>query len=204
MAKMALKNYKMALGTCGPEIIYTDIIKAYSPEEAARKYLLSGYTEDAVTEEKIAELAKAFHEVPPKTALEVYYDCCGEKMDKGDQVYAVINMAFVEGIITKLSSRSVKVAYGDKEHNITINSNDKKTINGIEMPYFSKLLKRVSTTDEMQDITTGSYVAFIKTSFNSFDGIGFGEVTRVTSSYVYINGEAGEVRKTLNKVMRIR
>ena len=115
MAKMALKNYKMALGTCGPEIIYTDIIKAYSPEEAARKYLLSGYTEDAVTEEKIAELAKAFHEVPPKTALEVYYDCCGEKLDKGDQVYAVINMAFVEGIITKLSSRSVKVAYGDKE-----------------------------------------------------------------------------------------
>jgi hypothetical protein len=38
MARKKLKKFRMAVGLCGPQILYTNIIKAYTEEEAAIKY----------------------------------------------------------------------------------------------------------------------------------------------------------------------
>lgn len=35
----AMKKWKIAVGVCGGRVLYTNIIKAHSPEEAAKKYL---------------------------------------------------------------------------------------------------------------------------------------------------------------------
>ena len=39
MKRKKLKKYKIAVGICGPHILYTNIIKAYSEEEAVKKYM---------------------------------------------------------------------------------------------------------------------------------------------------------------------
>ena len=42
-------------------------------------------------------------------------------------------------------------------------------------------------------------------SEKTFDGYGFGTVTRITPSYVYINNDKGEtIRKSPEKVRRLR
>ena len=50
MARQKLKKYRMAVGICGPTVLYTNIIKAYSPEDAARKYLGEGVAEGGINE----------------------------------------------------------------------------------------------------------------------------------------------------------
>ena len=84
MARQKLKKYRMAVGICGPTVLYTNIIKAYSPEDAARKYLEEGVAEgsvDEITDEKVVKIAKEMHELAEAEALTSHYDACGEIID---------------------------------------------------------------------------------------------------------------------------
>ena len=47
-AKQVMRKYKIAVGICGPTIMYSKVIKAATPEEAVEKYLAD--SEDEYTE----------------------------------------------------------------------------------------------------------------------------------------------------------
>lgn len=58
-----MKKYKIALGTCGGEVISTSIINAVDERDAVIKYLLS--MNERITEEKIKQFLPGTYEHIP-------------------------------------------------------------------------------------------------------------------------------------------
>lgn len=202
MERKKLKKYRMAVGACGPTILYTNIIKAYSPEEAARKFLED---EEDISEDRVAEIAKRMRELEEPKPLKDLYDCCGNKMELDDSVLAAIDKTFVIGRISKQTNRGVKVMADDKEYSVTIHKDDHKEINGSDTPFFAKLIKLSEGMAINNDVEVGSFVAFIESHFGTCRGFVTGTVTRITPSYVYIDaGENEIIRKTPEKVKKLR
>lgn len=55
------------------------------------------------------------------------------------------------------------------------------------------------------EVEVGSFVAYMEISFGKCLGFRFGTVSRITSSYIYIDTGNGEViRKSADKVRRLR
>ena len=208
MARQKLKRYRMATGICGPTVLYTNIIKAYSPEEAARKYLEERRAEgavDEVTDDKVAEIAKEMYELEEARPLETYYDVCSEEMSEGDGVLAITkHNTIVRGTIAKFTRRGVKIDTGDETISITIDRKDQKMISGEYVPFFSKLIKITENMAADGPIAVGSSIAYIKISYGACEGFGFGTVTRIAPSYIYINTGNEEIRKSAEKVHLIR
>ena len=207
MARQKLKRYRMATGICGPTVLYTNIIKAYSPEDAARKYLEEGFAEgsvDEITNDKIAKIAKEMHELAESEALSSYYDACGEVIEIDDTVITVVNNAIVKGTVVRLTNRSIKIAESGREYTVTINRNDYKEIAGERRPFFAKVVK-VDRNSACNTPDLDSYVAYLKIGFGKCTGFGFGIVSRITPSYVYINTEKSEeIRKSIGKIYRLK
>ena len=207
MARQKLKKYRMAVGICGPTVLYTNIIKAYSPEDAARKYLEEGVAEgsvDEITDDKIAKIAKEMYELADTEALSSHYDACGEVIEIDDTVIAVVNNAIVKGTVVKLTNRSVKITESGGEYTVTINRNDYKEISGELRPFFAKVVK-VDRNSAGNTPDPGSYVAYLEIDYGTCTGFGFGTVSRITPSYVYINTEKSEeIRKSYGKVYRLK
>ena len=163
MARQKLKKYRMAVGICGPTVLYTNIIKAYSPEDAARKYLEEGIAEgsvDEITDEKVAKIAKEMHELKEAEALTSHYDACGKLIEGDDTVIAAVNNTIVKGTVVKLTNRSIKIAEAGKEYTVTINRNDYKEISGERRPFFAKVVK-VDRDTAGSTPEPGSYVAYL-------------------------------------------
>ena len=53
---MAMKKYRIALGICGPHVLYTNVIRAYDERDAAERYLRSEGKDP--TEEEIGALLR--------------------------------------------------------------------------------------------------------------------------------------------------
>lgn len=207
MARQKLKKYRMAVGICGPTVLYTNIINAYSPEDAARKYLEEGIAEgsiDEITDDKVAKIAKEMYELAEAEALTSHYDACGEVIEIDDTVIAVVNNAIVKGAVVKLTNRCIKIAESGREYTITINRDDYKEIAGERRPFFAKVIK-VDRNTAGSTPEPGSYVAYLEIDFGTCTGFGFGTVSRITPSYVYINTEKSEeIRKSFGKVYRLK
>ena len=207
MARQKLKKYRMAVGICGPTVLYTNIIKAYSPEDAARKYLEESVAEgsvDEITDDKIAKIAKEMYELAEAEALTAHYDACGEVIEINDTVIAAISNSIVKGTVVKLTNRSIKIAESGKEYTVTINRNDYKEIAGERKPFFAKAVK-VDRNTAGKTLEPGAHVAYLEIDFGTCTGFGFGTVSRITPSYVYINTEKSEeIRKSIGKVFRLK
>lgn len=204
--KKKLRKYRMAVGICGPTVLYTNIIRAYSAEEAARLYLKENSDNGViVTDEMVSEIANKMYEIEEAKALETHYDACGEQLDIGDTVLCVVNTTIVKGMIVKLTNRGVKITSNNNDYSIIIGNNDYKEINGEKAPFFAKMIK---VTDDMvldTDVEVGSFVAYLAINFGKCTGFGFGTVTRITPSYIYINTVDNDViRKSVDKVQRLR
>ena len=206
MARQKLKKYRMAVGICGPTVLYTNIIKAYSPEDAARKYLEEGVAEgsvDEITDDKVAKIAKEMYELAETEALTSHYDAYGEVIGIDDTVISVVNNTIVKGTVVKLTNRSVKIAESGKEYTVTINRNDFKEISGERRPFFAKVVK-VDRDTAGSTPEPGSNVAYLEIDFGTCTGFGFGTVSRISPSYVYINNDNGEeLRKSIGKVSTV-
>ena len=61
---MALKKWKICVGHCGPTSLWTKIIKAYTPDEAVRKYLEE--KDGVVTQERYDALIDHVYEHIPE------------------------------------------------------------------------------------------------------------------------------------------
>ena len=199
-----LKKYKMAVGICGPTILYTNIIKAYSAEEAARSYLEEN-NDGEINDEMVSETAKRMFEIEDEKTLDDHYDVHGKRLEVGDTILAIINSAFVKGAITKLTKRSVKIGSNNDEYTLTISSHDYKEIDGEKKPYFTKIVKITDEQTPDNNVEVDSFVAYMDINFGQCTGFGFGTVTKITPSYIYINTEDNNViRKSAAKVYRLR
>ena len=201
-----LKKYKMAVGICGPTVLYTNIIKAYSAKEAAKLYL--NENNDAgkeITEEMVSEIAKKMFQIEEAKALESHFDARGERLEIGNKVLCAVNTSIVEGVIAKLTNRGVKVSFENSDRTIAIGQNDYKEIDGEKLPFFAKIVKVTDDMASNADVEIGSFVAYMDIRFGTCMGFGFGTVTRITPSYVYIDtGNDEIIRKSADKVRRLR
>ena len=59
-----MKKYKIALGVCGPHVLYSNVIRAHDEREAVTKYLKS--SREPVTEEVVVKLLKKTVEHIPR------------------------------------------------------------------------------------------------------------------------------------------
>lgn len=204
--KKKLKKYRMAVGVCGPTVLYTNIIRAYSSEEAARFYLdENNDSGKEITDEMVSEIANKMHEIEETKALDVYYDACGKHLEIGCMVLFIGKMVIVKGTIIKLTNRSVKITSNDGDCTISIGKDDYKEIEGKKEPCFARIIR---ITDDMTldaDLDVGAFVTYLKIRFGTCSGFGFGTVVRITPSYVYIDTGNGEkVQKSADKVQRLR
>ena len=202
-----LKKYRMAVGICGPTVLYTNIIRAYSAEEAARKYL-SEDEDGTVPEEKVREIADRMYEIEDGKPVSSYLDARGETLEPGDSVYALVKangrtFSIVEGVVSKLTKRGIKVQADDAEYLVPVGTKD--AASRWKDPFFSRAVR---ITEEMKSLGApeiGSEVAYIDGAFMSSSKVfSFGTVTKITASNIYINGEDGEARRTPDRVRRIR
>ena len=207
MARQKLKKYRMATGICGPTVLYTNIIKAYSPEEAARKYLEKD-KDGMATEEKVREIADKMYEIEDEKPVDSYLDARGETLEPGNSVYAIVKangkiFSIIEGVVSKLTKRGIKVQADGIEYLVPVGT--KNSSSRWEEPFFSKVVR---ITEEMKSLgapETGSEVAYIDEAFMSSSKVfSFGTVSKITDKNVYINGKNGETRKTTERVRRIR
>ena len=80
-----------------------------------------------------------------------------------------------------------------------------KEIEGKKEPYFAKIIKVTEDMTLDADLYVGAFAAYLKISFGTCSGFGFGTVIRMTPSYVYIDTGNGEVvRKSTDKVRWLR
>lgn len=67
---MAMKKWKICVGICGPTLLWTNVIKANSEEEAVRKYLTE--RDGEVKQSELDDLIKHCYEhIPQKRATKV-------------------------------------------------------------------------------------------------------------------------------------
>lgn len=204
--KKKLKKYRMAVGICGPTVLYSNIIRAYSAEEAARLYL-SGCKKSSneITDEIVADISNKMYEIEETKSLDNHYDACGKLLEIGDMVFCVVKTEIVEGTIVKLTNRSVKITSNKGDCTIIIGKDDYKEIKGKKEPYFAKIIKITNDITLGAEVEVGAFVAYLMISFGTCTGFGFGTVVRITPSYIHIDTGKGEmVRKSADKVQRLR
>ena len=207
MARKKLKKYRMAVGLCGPQILYTNIIKAYTAEEAAIKY----YEElgEEVSEEKLAETARQMYEIEDEKPLEAYYDCRKEPFGIGDNIFAILkedksHPAICRATVTALTNRGIKVFSNEKEYPIFVGKNDDFDLDGKTVPFFAKIIKITEDMSPEGVLEIGNQVAFMEKEYmGNCHGFLFGTVERITDSFVFIiNGET-VVRKAPSKIQKL-
>ena len=124
------KSFRMAVGCCGPTILYTNIIKAENAEEAARIYL----GDEAGNEAELEKITRRMHEVegPKKRAEdEPMVDALGVPLEVGVTVAVVLppKKTIVKGtvktikrstIILTLEDGSTKTFRTDADDGVTI------------------------------------------------------------------------------------
>ena len=207
MAGKKLKKYRMAVGLCGPQIIYTNIIKAYTAEEAAIKY----YEElgEEASQEKIAETARQMYEIEDEKPLKAYYDCRKEVFDVGDTVFTILKIdkkhsSICKAAVTALTNRGVKVLFNEKEYPIYVGRNDDFELDGESVPYFAKIIKVTEKMSPDGDLVNGSQVAFMEKEYmGNCHGFLFGTVERISESYAFINSGETVVRKAPTKIQKL-
>ena len=206
------KRYRMAVGACGPNIMYTNIIKADSPEEAAKIYLEALETDG---EEKIEEVASRMMEIEGPRVRgedESIVDSGDRVLEIGDKVAVIANRSkneIVTATVKELKRSSVIVTglngtdmtyHTDQEDGVTI----KKAVK----------LAAIKVTDKTdvakdalgQEIVIDQACAYrLPIYVNSCKGFGYGIVRRMTPSNVYIEipGESELQRKMNNNIVMI-
>ena len=132
MTREKMKKYKIALGICGPRVLYTNIIKAHSKEEAVDKYISEKGKPCSETERERLLYYTAEYESKPRTekvdnkstdtADDFMNDYEMNKVQVGDCVAFICLMPnekgfrrynVQEGVITKMTKTSAEI-YSEK------------------------------------------------------------------------------------------
>ena len=147
-------------------------------------------------------------EVIDEKPLDEHLDACGASLEIGDPVFAVVkldgkNFAITDGVVSKLTDRSVKVFADGKEYIIGAASRD--TVSRKEKTFFPRVIKVTEEMKSLKGVEVGAEVAFLDGLFmSSSKAFAFGTVTKLSGNYIYITNDRKETRRTLDRVRRIR
>lgn len=213
--KGKMKKYKFAVGLCGPQIIYTNIIKAVSPEEAARKYFESlgePFTEEQVTD--MASRARLVEAVVRKK--KGFYDVAGTKIKEGDTVafvhrYEEYLLKIDTGKVKRFTKAKAFVENAAGEEFGFVSDKDSKVLRIVKIPENIDIYKgedaEATAIDALgQKIEIGNEVVYLgafrvgggNTSFNYV-----GKVTDIDSRYISAEGMNGR-RKMFKSIVVIK
>lgn len=185
-----MKKFKMAVGTCGPRILYTNIIRANSPEEAARMYL--GYEG---TEEDIAKVAPRMFEVEERAARKEddhFVDALGAEIEIGQDVVFICRQdknALRKGKVHSSTKSTIMVKSDNKLYRLVSDPEDGLSIKkAIVIDWKKDRAKKDSCTDGIgQPIKEGKTVAYRQELYvGNCKGFLYGTVIKITATYVFI------------------
>lgn len=209
-----MRKYRFAVGLCGPQIIYTNIIKAVSPEEAARKYyegMGESFTEELVAE--LASRARLVEEVVRKK--NGFFDVAGAKIKEGDTVafvhrYEEYRLKIDTGKVTRFTKAKAFVENADGEEFGFVSNKDSKVLRIVKIPDNIETYKgedaETTAIDALgQKIEIGNEVVYLgafrvgggNTSFNYV-----GKVTDIDNRYISAEGMNG--RKMFKSIVVIK
>ena len=209
-----MKKYKIAVGLCGPTIIYTNIIKAASPEEAARKYYESlgePFSEEQITD--MASRARLIEKVDRKK--KGFYDVTGAKIKEGDAVafihrYEEYLLKIDTGKVKRFTKAKAFVENADGEEFGFVSDEDSKVLRIVKIPESIEIYKgeddETTAIDALgQKIEIGDEVVYLgafrvgggNTRFNYV-----GKVTDIDSRYIRAEGMNG--RKMFKSIVVIK
>lgn len=226
MAREAMKKYKIAVGICGPTILYSNIIKAHSEEEAVEKFIAD--SEGQYSESDKGTLLRHTHEIvarkparedAERTSMKDYdlnevkagdlvAFICVRRNDQGFRRYSI-----QKGIIQSFSASSAVIDCTDLEKTFRIvETSGRYTGNEIT----DDRLKKVAVMKEFalasndtvpadalgQELKLGDTVAYMDDIYqDSCAGLIKGTVTKITAKFVEMDGSK---KKTHDKVAVIQ
>lgn len=185
-----MKKYKMAIGSCGPSILYTNIIKADSPEEAARLYL-GVFAKD----EDIAKVAQRMFEVEERAIREDgdgFVDAMGADIADGSNVAFISRQdtnSIKEGRVYGITKSTISVMSDNKQYRLVSDPDDGRSIKkAIVINWKKRKGKKDSGIDAFgQTLKDGGFVAYRKDVYEgNCKGFLYGTITKVTGTYVFI------------------
>ena len=188
-----MKKYKMFVGSCGPHFMYTNIIKADSPEEAARIHL-----GDKATDEEIKHASSLMREIqgrPVRGKDEAFIDEQGVDISIGATVAFICRQeknSIKEGKVSGLNKSSITVVSGNKEYRLISDRNDGLTIHKVLV--IKKKKKNAGSTLAIdaigQPIKARSRVAFRREVYaDNCKGFNFGKIVSVSAKFATIKND---------------
>ncbi len=185
-----MKKFKMAVGACGPHIMYTNIIRANSPEEAARKYLGA----DA-KEETVAAVSSRMFELEERTVRDdndSFVDALGVDIEIGKDIAFISRQdknAIKTGNVAAMTKSTITVMADDKQYRLVSDPEDGRSIRkAIVINGAERIASNNSSTDALgQPLKEGNAVAYRQDVYvNNCKGFSFGTITKVTGTYAFI------------------
>lgn len=226
MARVAMKKYKIAVGICGPTVLYSNVIKAHSKEEAVEKFISESegqYSaadrETLLNHTREIESRKVKTETGGRSSMKDYLlnevkvgdlvaFICVRRNDKGFRRYTI-----QKGIIQSFTDSSAVIDCADLGKTFRIiETSGKYTGNDIVgsrlkkaalMKEFDDAANESVPTDALgQELKPGDIVAYMDEIYqDSCAGFIKGTVTKITAKFVEMDGSK---RKTRDKVVRIQ
>ena len=226
MTKEPMRKWKIAVGICGPTILYSNVIKAKSAEEAVDKYIAD--SEGKYTISSKETLLQHVHEIEKRkvntgaggrTSMKDY-DLNEVKV--GNQVAFICaqtdehgykRFSIQKGTIKSFSDSSAVIDCADLEKTFRIiETSGRYTGNNISEYRLKKvaLMKKCSITandsvpvDALgQELKVGDVVAYMDDiNQGSCAGLIKGTVTKITAKLVEMDGSK---RKTRDKVVKLK
>ncbi len=225
MARTAMKKYKIAVGICGPTILYSNVIKAHSAEEAVDKFIAE--SEGHYSESDKETLMRHVHETgvrkvkksdAERTSMKDYdlnevkvgdqvAFICGRRNDKGFRRYSI-----QKGVIQSFSDSSAVIGCADLGQTFRIvetlgtyhgNAHDEARLKKVALlNEFTMAESEDDHTDGLgQELQIGDTVAYMA-DINQDSCAGFikGTVTKVSAKFAEMDGSQ---KKTYEKIVKL-
>lgn len=185
-----MKKYKMAVGACGPRILYTNIIRAKSPEEAARIYLGGKGNKGEI--KGIASRMREIEDRSVRKEDENFVDALGAEIEIGKDAAFISRQdknAIREGTVINVTKSTITVKSGDNQYRLVSDAEDGLSIKrAIVIDWEIEKGKDDSPVDALgQRLEEGCIVAYRQDVYiNNCKGFSFGTITKVTGTYAFI------------------
>lgn len=185
-----MKKFKMAVGVCGPHIMYTNIIRADTPEEAARVYL--GYN---CKEEDVAKVASRMFEVEDRAVRKEedhFIDALGADIEIGQEVAFICRQeknAIRKGKVHGITKSTIEVRYDDKQCRLVSDPEDGLSIRkAIVIDWKKGRAKKDSSMDAIgQPLRVGKTVAYRQEVYvDNCKGFSYGRIEKIAGTYAFI------------------
>ena len=195
---MKQRKFKIAIGACGPTIMYSHIIIAENERDAVIKYLKQDGTE--ATEESIRMYLDHVNEILPLEAPDKLLDFDGNEIALGDSVVFVKNYGVVDGKsvapkllsgkVVKIGAKGIVIEDGNGEES-RLNLSKKNSDRLVKVAVMKRRPER--DTEDLNDATgyplrEGDVIAYMgKIYMSSCESLVKGTVKSISAKTVFVD-----------------